>query len=75
LKCLTEICITKYHDFNVDLAKFDNTVYKILKEFKLDVVKVGINGRIIVPRDWFGIPLGQIDFVTNETITKVIILE
>ena len=44
----------------------------MLKDNKLDVEIVGVNGRMIVPREWFVIPLNQLDFVINEIITKVI---
>ncbi|MEW3486223.1 GIY-YIG nuclease family protein, partial [Enterococcus entomosocium] len=67
--------VTKYHVFNLDAAKFENAIHKVLKDNKLDVEIVGVNGRMIVPREWFVIPLNQLDFVINEIITKVIILE
>ncbi|EMF0107091.1 GIY-YIG nuclease family protein [Enterococcus hirae] len=63
--------VTKYHVFNLDAAKFENAIHKVLKDNKLDVEIVGVNGRMIVPREWFVIPLNQLDFVINEIITKV----
>ncbi|EGP5592684.1 TPA: GIY-YIG nuclease family protein [Enterococcus faecium] len=64
--------VTKYHVFNLDAAKFENAIHKVLKDNKLDIEIVGVNGRMIVPREWFVIPLNQLDFVINEIITKVI---
>lgn len=65
--------VTKYHVFNLDAAKFENAIHKVLRDNKLDVEIVGVNGRMIVPREWFVIPVDQLDFVINEIITKVII--
>ena len=64
--------VTKYHVFNLDAAKFENAIHKVLRDNKLDVEIVGVNGRMIVPREWFVIPVDQLDFVINEIITKVI---
>ncbi|MBO0455700.1 GIY-YIG nuclease family protein [Enterococcus hulanensis] len=63
--------VTKYHVYNLNAGKLEKTLHKLLENCRLDVEIVGVNGRMIVPREWFIIPLKKLNTILNELIAKL----
>ncbi|EJR57590.1 hypothetical protein IIM_00197 [Bacillus cereus VD107] len=63
--------VTTYQVFNMNASKFETTIHHALANNNLDVSILGVNGKMLVPKEWFVVTLDELQKVINEIVMMV----
>jgi hypothetical protein len=57
----------------MNTQKFENLIHTVFKNVCIDVEIADLQGNMCKPREWFSVPLDQIDIAVNLIVTGQII--
>ncbi|KMP20391.1 hypothetical protein TU49_11000 [Bacillus cereus] len=63
--------VTTFQVFNLDAQKFEKAIHHVLMAQNLDIEIVAPNGKMIVPNEWFVVPLEVLTDLIYEISAKV----
>ena len=53
--------VAEYECYNMDTQKFENLIHTVFKDVCLDIEIADINGKMCKPREWFSVPIDQVN--------------
>lgn len=66
--------VASYECYNMNTQKFENLVHTVFKSVCIDVEVADLQGNMCKPREWFSVPLEQIntaiDLIVNGQIVN-----
>jgi hypothetical protein len=65
--------VAEYECYNMNTQKFENLIHTVFKNVCIDVEIADLQGNMCKPREWFSVPLDQIDIAVNLIVTGQII--
>lgn len=63
--------VAVYEVFNMSGNKFETAIHHVLAHKNLDVSILGVNGKLIVPKEWFIITLDELQEAINQIVMMV----
>ncbi|UUV23645.1 MULTISPECIES: GIY-YIG nuclease family protein [Lysinibacillus] len=67
--------VAVYEVFNMSGSKFETALHHVLAHKNLDVSILGVNGKMIVPKEWFVISLEELQEAINQIVMMVNLYE
>lgn len=65
--------VAEYECYNMNTQKFENLIHTVFKNVCIDVEIADLQGNMCKPKEWFSVPLDQIDIAVNLIVTGQII--
>lgn len=63
--------VATYEVFNMNASKFETAIHHALSNYNLDVSILGPNGKMLVPKEWFVVPLSELQEVIDKIVMMV----
>lgn len=65
--------VAEYECYNMNTQKFENLIHTVFKDVCLDIEIADLSGNMCKPREWFSVPLEQINLAIQLIVTGQVI--